>query len=258
MKKSRVEDMFNDIDFDIDDIESEANDEHDGAADFESTADYGTDDYEVIDELLQDESVKPSKRKKSNGVQNKKSEKKVTLFGEVLRDLKQHHRSRGRKSKLKFIASILLVSLVLTIVIVTIWNSAKMKEIEHIADTIDNTYNVQELNIDKVQQLGNLFTIHDETSFNWVMEHIDMTEDVKSSLFTSDTNGKYKYNGTNSNSTPTYQCLEVQYEKSENPLSYLANFKVTLANGSVRYFLVTCKFRPTTNGKYILSGFYAY
>lgn len=262
MKKSRVEDIFKEYD----------NPNIERSSETDTEAHLGIDD---IEQVVKDRSRKNRARGKAADVLVEDSAEDLTdkfeekpavnpIVAKIgqwyqSRVAKRRNRRRG-KSKLRRICAILVVSLTISFIVISVWNSLQMKQVNQIVASIDDSYSVQELNIDKVTQLGNLFTIHDTASFNWVMDNIDMTYDLKSTLFSADENGNFSYTGTENKAgvVPTYQCLEVQYEQGENPLSYLANFKVTMANGNVRYYLVLCKFRLDENNKYVLSKFHAY
>ena len=169
---------------------------------------------------------------------------------------KRKKRRRG-KGKLRRICTILVCSLVITIIAISLWNAAQMKQISDIRSSIDETYNAQQVNTDCVERLGNLFTIHNEETFNWCMDNIDMTNDVKSKLFTPDSDGKFTYTGQEMKGNPSFQCTEIMFANQDDPLEYLAQFRVVLANGNVRYFFVICTFREQFN-KMVLTSIYIY
>lgn len=168
------------------------------------------------------------------------------------------NRRKGKKRKhrkAKRIIGVIGIVLILSVLGVSFWNAYQLNEVERIVGTIDDTYTMQETGISNAKKLGNLFTIHDSKSFNWVMSNIQMTPSLKSTLFTANENGEYVFTGSAiaSDNAPTYSVVEVQYGKSTSPLSYLIVFNVTLSNGTVRTYYVTCEFEGD-----VLTSFHAY
>ena len=170
---------------------------------------------------------------------------------------KARKKKRRGKGKIRRICTILVCSIVITFIAIAVWNAAQMKQINDIRESIDETYNLQQLNTDYVERLGNLFTIHNEETFNWCMENINMTNDVKNKLFTPDSNGKFTYTGQEMKGNPTFQCTEIMFANQDDPLQYLAQFRVVLANGNTRYFFVVCTFREQFD-KMVLTSIYIY
>lgn len=168
------------------------------------------------------------------------------------------HKKRKRKRthrKLKHVIAFMLTAVLLMVIGVAIWNSIQMNQAEELIAKIDNTYTMQESGISQVEKLGNLLTIHDSASYNWVIENINMTTSLKRSLFSTDENGEYTFQGTpvSNEIAPKFELIEVQYASTVKTLSYLAVFNVTREDGSVMQYFVTCEF--TDN---VLTAFHIY
>ena len=246
MKKSRVEDLLIERErSEKDDINTDDINKDNINKDNINTVD--SDGVDIVD--LTDIDDEPEYRK-----ENKVTEKISNWYSERKDKRKKKRRGKGR---LRRICAVLVCSIVITFIAISIWNVIQMKQVQDIRSTIDETYNVQQLKTDCVERLGNLFTIHDKASFDWCMNNIDMTNDVKANLFTVDDNGQYTYKGQDMSGSPSFQCTELMFANSEDPLKYFAQFRVVLANGGVRYFFVVCSFRER-DGKMVLTSFYYY
>lgn len=241
MKKSRIEDVL---------IEEESKRTMDDKQDINKIDSEGV---KIIDLTKDIEEEEKYDRHKTNTVK-----RFISDWYESRKNERKRKKSKRHFKKLRRISAIILSSLAITVIAVIIWNSAQMKKIDEVVNSIDDSYSAQELNIDYVRQLGNLFTIHDKESFDYAINHINMAPEVKSTLFTVNSEGKYEYTGTPEGGIiPTSELIELQYERNDSPLSYLANFKVTLSNGNIRYFLVMCKFR-VIDGKTTLTAINIY
>lgn len=185
----------------------------------------------------------------------KKSRKKNDDFGVKLNSYRKNRNRKRRHKKLKHIISFMFVAILLTVLGVCVWNALQMTKTTELVNTIDDTFTQQETGITNVQRLGKLLTIHDSKSYDWVMSNIEMTPALKRSLFTPNDDGSYSFKGTpvSDELAPTYELVEVQYENSDNPLSYLAVFNVTRQDKTVMSYFVTCEFRGNT-----LTAFHIY
>ena len=174
-------------------------------------------------------------------------------------EFRKNKKSKKKFKKLRRFIAIVISSIVITMIVVIVWNTAQMKKIDDVVQSINDSYSAQELNIDAVRNLGHLFTIHDKESYDYCINNIRMDSSLRGTLFTVNSEGQYAYTGTDDTgeNIPTYELVELQYERGTDPLSYLANFKVTLSNGNIRYYLVMCKFR-VQDGKTVLTGLNIY
>ena len=185
----------------------------------------------------------------------KKSPKNTDNFGTKLHNYRKNRNKRRRHKKLKHIISFMFAAILFSVLGVCIWNAMQMTKTTELVNTIDDTFTKQETGITNVQRLGKLLTIHDSKSYDWVMKNIDMTPALKSSLFIPNEDGSYTFKGTpvSDELAPTYELVEVQYEDSDNPLSYLAVFNITRQDKTVVSYFVTCEFRDNT-----LTAFHIY
>ena len=238
MKKSRIEDIL-----------EETNSNNEVNADYVNLRTIDSEGVKIVDLTSKEDEIDETDN------ENKISKAVNDWYEKRKKKRKERRRGKGR---LRRISAIIVCSLVISLIVISVWNAAQMKQISDIRETIDETYNTQQLNTDYVERLGNLFTIHDEKTFNWCINNIYMTEDVRSSLFTKDEDGKYTFKGQDMQGDPSYQCVELMFANdTTNALSYLAEFRVLLANGKVKYFFVTCKFREDGN-KMVLTKFHVY
>ena len=233
MKKSRVEDLFKEI-------------ERDSERDINTVDSDGVEIVDLTDVDVDAEVEYSSKNKYVEWINDWYNKRKEVRKGK-----------RWGNGKLRRISVILVCSIVITFIAISVWDVLQMKQVQDIGSTIDDTYYAQQSNSDYVERLGNLFTIHDKASFDWCMNNIDMTNDVRAKLFTADDNGQYTYKGQDMSGSPSFQCIELMFANSEDPLKYFAQFRVVLANGSVRYYFVVCTFRER-DSKMELTSFYYY
>ena len=248
MKKSRIEDLLIEEARNYDDIDSDGKKYTDKKDIKDDINTVDSDGVKIID--LADKDIEDKKESKTDKI------KGVISAWYKEKEKKRKKRRRG-KSKLRRICTILACSLVITFVAICIWDAAQMKKYSDIRSSINETYNSQQLNMEDVERLGNLFTIHDKASFDWCMNNINMTNDVKSKLFTVDSNGKFNYTGQELSGNPTFQCTEIMFANSDDPLQYLSQYRVVLANGNVRYFFVVSIWRNQFD-KMVLTGIYIY
>lgn len=238
MKKSRVEDIF---------LEEERGRE---------SADEFNDDNEDIKIIDLTDEIEEEER-----YEYKDNIIKKTIGDWYNRRTENRKKKKSKKKfkKLRRFVAIVISSIVITIIVMIVWNTAQMKKIDVVVQSINDSYSTQELNIDAVRNLGHLFTIHDKESYDYCINNIRMDSILRGTLFTVNSEGQYVYTGTDDTgeNIPTYELVELQYERGTDPLSYLANFKVTLSNGNIRYFLVMCKFR-IQDGKTVLTGLNIY
>lgn len=190
-----------------------------------------------------------------------KEEPKLSLKERLLKKLQSYTRRTDRKlqpkehkhKKLRVVLSVVGIVIIIIILGVSLWNTYQLKQVQELASQLDNSYTKQETGISNVRRLGNLLTIHDKQSYQWVLNNIDMSDSLKETLFPS-SNGVREYTGVSisNDNAPTFQLMEVQYSKSEEPLSYLAVFNVMSEQGTKIYY-VTCEFIGNT-----LTSFHIY
>ena len=147
-----------------------------------------------------------------------------------------------RHKKLRMVFSVLGIVVIVSILGVALWNTYQVKQVQDLALQVDNSYTKQETGISNVRRLGNLLTIHDKQSFQWVQNNIDMSDSLRETLFPT-VNGERQFTGQSisADNAPTFELVEVQYAKSDEPLSYLAVFNVMSEQG-VKIYYVTCEF----------------
>ena len=207
---------------------------------------------------LEDSEIQDSEDNRGTHHNRPSQQQKDSKLQDVGNYISSKRKNRGknkRHKKLRRIMVAIFSVLFFACLGVFAWNSIQMLSVRELASTIDDSFTKQESGISNVKKLGNLLTIHDTKSFNWVMENIEMTPSLKRSLFIPNEDGSYTYKGTSTSDdiAPTYEVVEVQYEEGDDPLSYLAVFNVTLGNDTVRSYFVTCKFDGN-----ILTAFHVY
>lgn len=150
---------------------------------------------------------------------------------------------RDRYKKAKRI--VLIIFCTLMVIIIGIWgyNAIQYQQVKDIASTVDDTFTAMETGKSNVEKLGNLFTIYDTESYDWVYNNIKMTDNVRRTLLPDKT-----FQGTSMSKdyAPTYTVVDIQYENRKDVLSYLAVFNVSFHTGVTKTYYVKCEYDDDT------------
>lgn len=150
---------------------------------------------------------------------------------------------RDRFKKAKRI--VLIIFSVLLVIILVIWgyNAIQYQQVKNVASTVDDTFTPQETGKSNVEKLGNLFTIYDKDSYDWVYNNIKMTDNVRKTLLPDKT---YQGTSLSKDYAPTFTVVDIQYENRKDILSYLATFNVSFSNGITKTYFVKCEYDDDT------------
>ena len=139
------------------------------------------------------------------------------------------------------IGFIIFVVLLLTGATVVAVNVSKVADAKKLLEEVDDKYTYLESGIERVKQVGQFLTIHDEASFQSALNSIEIAPSLKNTLFSTDSTGAYHYTGTVSTEAPSYNVVEVQYSEPKEQgkeAEYFMTVNVMYSDGTRVYHVI--------------------
>ena len=143
---------------------------------------------------------------------------------------------RIRGVRIGFIIFVVLLLIGATVVAV---NVSQVADAKKLLEEVDDKYTYLESGIERVKQVGQFLTIHDEASFQSALNSIEIAPSLKNTLFSTDSTGAYHYTGTVSTEAPSYNVVEVQYsEPKGEEAEYYMTVNVMYSDGTRVYHVI--------------------
>lgn len=178
----------------------------------------------------------------------KKYAQKAVKEAKSREPLTKEQRKANRVKIARRISWVFIIFVVLALIAMSILSAVQTKQLEAANKLTDTRLVEYEAQAQRVKNLGLLFTIHDDESYQLAKSSIEMTDELKARYFISD-----KYRNTTSEITLSWQ--DILYEITDNDsVNYLLYFTTT-QDGKTTQYVVQAEYADTTLIEiYILNG----